>query len=1039
MSVHGFFAGVNGYRCGDTFRELRYAVRDARAVHALFEDNCPDGEMNLSLDREVTKRKFLTEIGQLADRCRPDDLAVIYFSGHGTSDGHLVMHDSDPADLDRTGLPLEELARAVHEIRASRRIIVLDCCFAGGHFLGGRALYPVKSAGPRTSEHARDGRPSPAQMLGRIHGDGWAVLTAAGEEEAAYEDPGWRHGILTHHLIQGLLGRGLDVANDEIPLTTLFEHIMEKVRRTPMKLGRRPQRPVLATATTGMRIKVLEAGEKYRSIAGEKELDQVTRAFSTLEPYGIPEQVYRSWERKVGKLTDFQSAVINRGGLLNGEGLLVSAPTSGGKTLLGEIAALRAVAAGGRAVFLVPTRALADEMYRLFTTRYAELGVTAIRVTGGRRESASALLAGRFGLAVCTYEMFYGLLHARPGLLSTVDVLVIDEIQTIGMPVRGPKLELLLTRIRADRRMGRPVPQVIGLSSAMDAGHMIAEWAALTTMTERERPVPLHECVVTPDGRVRIREDDGTERAETLQCSSGETDPGETARKLVQHLVEEGHRVIVFRPRRQQAWTFAERLANVLDLPPAEEALGVLPRGDDGRLTEKLRACLARGVAFHIADLSDAERAAVEACFGRRSGGIRVVVATTTLAQGVNLPAECVVVHGLEHPSAQGELRYPVSEYKNMAGRAGRLGHVKEGRAFIIADDPYDAGRKWRDYVQAEAQPMRTAFTTAPDDLPATVLSVVAGHGKRGCRRADVQELLALTLASYQYRHEPEESRPFPPDEVHAALDALCQARLLWREEESYKPTHLGKVALRSGLSIGSIITLVEVLSDMAPGDLNPMALICAAQLTVELDDIYFPGPENGLKTRMMLRQGLLKKGVPQSVLDRMTTRGGDEFVSQARRAIACYMWSRGSRLARIERTISPQTPAAHSADPGPVRQVVQRAAEVVQASLEIAADLWPDLTALKTLEELPLQLEYGLCAGLASVARHADGTVQRSVFLDLADAGITDAVAIVDAADDALLEHVGGDTEMFSAVRKAAEVARDWQGDDLDGLLEMD
>ncbi|MBD2896945.1 hypothetical protein amrb99_58970 [Actinomadura sp. RB99] len=1038
VKLHGFFAGVDVYQCGDAFRELSFAGRDASALQALFEDNLP-GETNLSLDREVTKRKFLTEIGQVADRCASDDLAVIFFSGHGTFDGELVMYDSEPDNLRETGLSLDELVAAVQRIRARQLIIVLDCCFVGGHVLGGPALYATKTAGLSLSEHARNGRPSPSHILSKIRGDGWMVLTAAAEGQLAYEDKWLRHGVLTHHLIQGLLGLGLDVSDGKISLLALFEHVMKQVQGNPGTILRGRQYPALAAVTTGMSVEIFKKGEKYKSIAGDAERPEVSRAFSSLTPYGIPDEVCVIWRRRVGKLTDFQLGVIDRGRLLAGESLLVSAPTSTGKTLIGEIAALKSVAADRPAVFLVPTRALADELYDLFTADYAKLGMRVIRATGGRRGNMLELLSGRFQLAVCTYEVFIGLLHRRPGLLSRIGVLVIDEIQTIGVPVRGPKLELLLTRIRARRRAGQTVPQVIGLSSAPDAGRMFAEWAMLTPMTGRERPVPLQEGVVSSDGRIRLREGDGAERTETLSGHSRASDPLTTARDLVQRLVGEDQQVIVFRPQRQQAWTFAEDLAGVLGLPSAEGALRALPDGDDGRITERLRACLDHGVAFHIADLSDAERSTVEGFFKRKSSEIRVVVATTTLAQGVNLPADCVVVYGLEHPSQSEDVRYTVSEYKNMAGRAGRMGHVKEGRAFIVADNEIDAEQKWRHYVQARPQPLRTAFPATADDLRATILPLFADSGERGSLRVDVKELLALTFASYQYRNEPEAFRPFPPDEVDSALESLCEARLLQREETRYRLTGLGTIALRSGLSIGSVTTLVHALSEVSSADLNPMTMICAVQLTTELGDVRFPGGSgDGLRARVNLRRVLRENGTPGSLLIRMSVDDGaeDAFLSRARRAVACYMWSRGSRLAQIERAVSPRT-RVRSADPGPVRQAARRAAEVVEAALRIALEVQPDFVEVSELLELPLQLEFGVRAGLARVARYTNGSVERHAFLNLADAGLTDAAAILDADDETLLKCVSGDATVFAAVQKAAEAAVEAAGEERDGGLD--
>jgi replicative superfamily II helicase len=119
---------------------------------------------------------------------------------------------------------------------------------------------------------------------------------------------------------------------------------------------------------------------------------------------------------------------------------------------------------------------------------------------------------------------------------------------------------------------------------------------------------------------------------------------------LVRKLVSDGQQVMVIRGTRGNAQGAAYYLANELRLPPAQAALDALPSGDPSRVSGGLRQCLAGGVAFHISDLERAERRVVEEEFRRPGSGIRVVVATTTLAQGVNMPAETVILPELSRP-----------------------------------------------------------------------------------------------------------------------------------------------------------------------------------------------------------------------------------------------------------------------------------------------------------------------------------------------------------------------------------------------------
>ena len=83
---------------------------------------------------------------------------------------------------------------------------------------------------------------------------------------------------------------------------------------------------------------------------------------------------------------------------------------------------------------------------------------------------------------------------------------------------------------------------------------------------------------------------------------------------------------------------------------PAREALSRLPGGDLSQASGALREVLTGGVAFHNSHLDREEKQIIEEEFWRPDSGLRVIVATTTLAMGVNTPASSIVIAGLMHP-----------------------------------------------------------------------------------------------------------------------------------------------------------------------------------------------------------------------------------------------------------------------------------------------------------------------------------------------------------------------------------------------------
>ena len=111
---------------------------------------------------------------------------------------------------------------------------------------------------------------------------------------------------------------------------------------------------------------------------------QVTPDLQDLAAYGISQPVIDLWSARFPNgLNDLQLAAVNDGRVLSGESLLVIAPTSAGKTFIGELAAIKATQRGQKAVFLLPYKALVNEKYDEFSELYGEkLGLRVARCSG---------------------------------------------------------------------------------------------------------------------------------------------------------------------------------------------------------------------------------------------------------------------------------------------------------------------------------------------------------------------------------------------------------------------------------------------------------------------------------------------------------------------------------------------------------------------------------------------------------------------------------------------------------------------------------
>src|SRR5205085_11791847 len=116
-----------------------------------------------------------------------------------------------------------------------------------------------------------------------------------------------------------------------------------------------------------------------------------------------------------------------------------------------------------------------------------------------------------------------------------------------------------------------------------------------------------------------------------------------------------------------------------------------LQNGDDTELTRTLSQVIAKGVGFHHAGLRQTSREIVEESF--KSGIIKILNATPTLAAGVNLPARRVILASILRYDPDYGRNIPISvlEYKQLCGRAGRPKYDTFGESIIIAESGFNA------------------------------------------------------------------------------------------------------------------------------------------------------------------------------------------------------------------------------------------------------------------------------------------------------------------------------------------------------------
>ena len=474
-------------------------------------------------------------------------------------------------------------------------------------------------------------------------------------------------------------------------------------------------------------------------------------------------------------LNQLQLKAINEFGVLDGKSLLVVAPTSSGKTMIGELAAVREAEAGGRAIMLLPMRALVNDKYDYMRQMYGD-HLTVVRATGEYSDEIGAIYSGQFDMALLTYEKFLNIVTGSPWVLRGVSLVVVDEAQNISDPARGPNLEFLLTLLRSGHARGG-APQIVALSAVIGDSHGLERWLNAGLLKTEDRPVPLRESIVDAAGHARHLNPDGSVTEETDDCPRlGRRWPRQQADRH-----STCHSGWWAKARRSSSSALSKGetvgtglyLSNALGLGPATSVLERLPSGDLSSASNSLRQALQGGVGFHNADLSAAERAALETRFRDRSSDLKVIVATTTLAMGINTPAEAVVIAGLTHP---GPMPYSVAEYKNMVGRAGRRASRKRGESYIVATGDPSPQQAWQRYVMGRPEAVVSHFLDATTDPQTMILrSVVALGGS--VQRDELLSLLENSFAIWQ--RVDQGGTGWDTVRFESDLQALLQAQLL--------------------------------------------------------------------------------------------------------------------------------------------------------------------------------------------------------------------------------------------------------------------
>lgn len=212
----------------------------------------------------------------------------------------------------------------------------------------------------------------------------------------------------------------------------------------------------------------------------------------------IPKKIFELLEKKGFETLRPSQVKSIQAGLFKDENLLVCTPTASGKTLVAELAFLNAVLHDrGKAVYIVPLKALASEKYRQFKRDYPNLK---FGLSSGDLDSNDSYL-GEKDVIITTSEKFDSLLRHKAEWIQRLKTVVIDEIHLLTDPSRGPTLEIVITILRNELKN----IQLIGLSATIGNPKELSEWLGAKLIKDSWRPVELKKGVFL-DGEIEFKD-----------------------------------------------------------------------------------------------------------------------------------------------------------------------------------------------------------------------------------------------------------------------------------------------------------------------------------------------------------------------------------------------------------------------------------------------------------------------------------------------------------------------------------------------------
>jgi ATP-dependent RNA helicase HelY len=571
-------------------------------------------------------------------------------------------------------------------------------------------------------------------------------------------------------------------------------------------------------------------------------------------------------------LDPFQEEAVRH--ILDGDSVIVSAPTGAGKTLIAEFAIYKALAEGKRLAYTTPLKALSNQKFADFCKQYGTEHVGIL--TGDVKVNPAA------PLVVMTTEILRNKLYTRS--LEAIAYVVLDECHYMGDEGRGTVWEEIIINCPQEIKL-------IALSATVGNIEEIAEWITgvhrpIRVVVNQWRPVPLHYYVCGPDAQ--IVEVDGRSRSQIYHAMGGwqgvprlrmrGRDGRERPRRFLRRRVSPSVLLPTLKAKRWLPAIYfifsrvgcegalrryleggisllnpeqAQAVDAAIEAFVAENPTLVSPSELNAMIFEGLR----RGAGVHHAGILPALKRLTETLFER--GLIQVVFATETMSLGIHMPARSVVIQALTKRSDFGFRTLSHNELTQMAGRAGRRGIDPEGKCFIALESP-ERVEETLHVMRKKSEPIESRFRIG---YSSAALLMLMHHSPEEIRR-----IIESSFGQFQNRKR-----------IQTVEQAVAELR------EQLKGSHRVKIPCCS---------LEELLAYLDQSH-------ALDELRHELDQLRTAERRQGRRDRRHRRHGAggEEGGPPASVQGYLTVKRTVEHKALALAALRCHRCPERRRL----------------------------------------------------------------------------------------------------------------------------------------------